>query len=162
MGGLSIHRAALAWFVGLVAVVCLLAACSDSDAGANHTAVSSPAATYSGPGMLYVIEATTQAHVGPLAIGAGNIWEEEYAPAGQPPRQGLTAALFISVATDSSQSRSLRVYPGLDLEVAGHRLQVLLVEPRFVHLAIEGPRCLTSGLARLRERPCTGVRLALQ
>ncbi|MPZ50660.1 MAG: hypothetical protein GEU75_15410 [Dehalococcoidia bacterium] len=92
--------------------------------------------TYTGPGTLHAIEATTQLHLEGVAIGVGNIWEEEYTPAGENSRRGLTAGLFISVEKDASQNRNLRVHSGQEVIIPGYRLQVISVEPQRMNLAV--------------------------
>ena len=85
---------------------------------------------------LLAIESNTQAHVGQLAIGAGNFWEDEYTPPGEAARRGLTAGLWLTYRDDPAQNRQLRVYPGQEIVVPGYRLRVISVEPRVVRLAI--------------------------
>jgi hypothetical protein len=75
-------------------------------------------------------------HLKGVAIGVGNIWEEEYTPVGETPRSGLTAGLFISVEGDASQNRHLRVYPGQEVHVPGYRLHVVSVEPKQIQLDV--------------------------
>jgi hypothetical protein len=85
---------------------------------------------------LYTIEETTQIHLNGVAIGVGNIWEEDYTPPGGGSTRGLTAGLFISVKEDPSQNRTLRVHPGQEVTVPGYRLQVVSVESREIRLAV--------------------------
>jgi hypothetical protein len=117
-----------------------IAACSafgsDDPTSTMEAQERSPTPTYDGPGTHYSIQATTQLHLEGVALGVGNIWEEEYTPEGQEPQRGLTALLFISVQNDSSQNRQVRVHPGQELDVPGYHLQVLAVEERYVHLAV--------------------------
>jgi hypothetical protein len=113
----------------------LLLACSERDA-VDPTPTSAAAVEYSGPGTLHAVQATTQLHLRGVAIGVGNIWEEEYRTAGGESRNGLTAGLFISVRDDPSQNRRIRVHPGQEVSVPGHLLHVVAVEERVVHLAV--------------------------
>jgi hypothetical protein len=115
----------------VLAAGCLIVvACSDDATSGGATP------TYAGPGTLRTIEAGTQMHLDGVALGVGNIWDEEYAPNGDPPRRGLTAGLFISVEGDAAQNRTVRVHPGQDVEVPGYRLHVTSVEPRQIQLAV--------------------------
>jgi hypothetical protein len=82
------------------------------------------------------IESNTQAHVGQLAIGAGNFSEDEYTPPGEAPRRGLTAGLWLSYREEPAQNRHLRVYAGQEIVVPGYRLHIIAVEPTIVRLAI--------------------------
>jgi hypothetical protein len=82
------------------------------------------------------IESNTQAHVGQLAIGAGNFWEEEYSAPGEAPRRGLTAGLWLTYRDDPTHNQHLRVYPGQEIVVPGYRLSVLAVEPRSIRVAV--------------------------
>ncbi|MFN2420279.1 MAG: hypothetical protein ABR527_02705 [Gemmatimonadota bacterium] len=106
-------------------------ACSDPTPGNEAVTIES-----ADDGTLYTIEETTQIHLNGVAIGVGNIWEEDYTPIGGGSTRGLTAGLFISVKEDPSQSRTLRVHPGQEVTVPGHRLQVVSVEPREIRLAV--------------------------
>jgi hypothetical protein len=107
-------------------------ACSDATPG-NETVTIEPAEDST----LYTIEETTQMHLlSGVAIGIGNIWEENYTPPGGGSTRGLTAGLFISVEEDPSQNRTLRVHPGQELTVPGYRLKVVSVESRQVRLAV--------------------------
>jgi hypothetical protein len=100
-----------------------------------------PTPTYTGPGELRSIESSAQMHLVGVAVGVGNIWEGEYQTADGTPRRGLTAGLFITVEDDASESRKLRVHPGLEVNVPGYRLRVLSVQESRVELAlIEDPR----------------------
>lgn len=132
-------RGLLATFA--VVLACLMAAaCSDSgsdDPPAMPTFPEQrPTPTYEGPGEQYTIQSTTQLHLDGVGIGTGNIWEEEYTPAGGTPQRGLTAMLAISVESDPTYSQTLRVHPGLELDIPGYHLQVLAVDEGYVHLAV--------------------------
>jgi len=136
---IHMRRRGVAWTFPamLVAVGCLLTGgCSD---GASRGA--DPTPTYTGPGEIRSIESSAQMHLVGVAVGVGNIWEEEYETADGTPRRGLTAGLFITVEDDASESRKLRVHPGLEVNVPGYRLRVLSVRETRVELAlIEDPR----------------------
>lgn len=108
-------------------------ACSAGDQGDQPL---SPTPAYTGRATIRTIEATTQMHLKGVAIGVGNIWEEEYTPVGGTPLYGLTAALFLSVERDASQSRHLRVHAGQDVNVPGYRLHVVSVEPTRIQLEV--------------------------
>jgi hypothetical protein len=84
------------------------------------------------------IESNTQAHVGQLAIGAGNFWEDEYTPPGEAPRRGLTAGIWLTYRDDPAQNRHLRVHPGQEIVVPGYHLRVISIESRIVRVAIRG------------------------
>jgi len=116
----------------LLALGCLLAGgCSDGNSrGAD------PTPTYTGPGEIRSIEASAQMHLVGVAVGVGNIWEEEYETADGTPRRGLTAGLFITVEDDASESRKLRVHPGLEVDVPGYRIRVLSVHESRIELAL--------------------------
>src|SRR5687768_14121125 len=91
--------------VAFAAAGCLMGvACSDATPG-NETVTIEPAEDST----LYTIEETTQIHLNGVAIGVGNIWEEDYTPPSGGSTRGLTAGLFISVKEDPSQNRTLRV-----------------------------------------------------
>jgi hypothetical protein len=92
--------------------------------------------TYEGPGELRSVQAGTQMHLRGVAIGVGNIWEEDYVTAAGESRTGLTAGLFITVQADPGQNRFVRVHPGQDVAVPGYLLRTLAVESRVVHLAV--------------------------
>jgi hypothetical protein len=139
------HRV-LIFLAGFPALALLiLFACSDGSpegtAPTEGTATPAPTPVYDGPGERLTIQSTTQAHLQGVAIAAGNIWEEEYTTASGVKQRGLTAMLFISVENDPSRNQALRVHPGQELSIPGYHLNVLLVEERYVHLAvIELPR----------------------
>jgi hypothetical protein len=121
----------------IAAAAILTFACSDDTTTAVRQDTPIPAIEGA---TVYTIEATTQLHLRGVAIGVGNIWEEQYIPEGGTSMTGLTAGLFLTVQNDASQSRTLRVHPGTDIVVANYRLQVLSVETRGIQLAVfEGP-----------------------
>ncbi len=120
----------------LLALGCLLTGCSDGNSRGDD-----PTPTYTGPGEIRSIESSAQMHLVGVAVGVGNIWEEEYQTADGTPRRGLTAGLFITVEGDASESRKVRVHPGLEVDVPGYRLRVLSVQESRIELAlIEDPR----------------------
>jgi len=116
------------------AVGCLMvAACADSSQAAQG---GSAPPTFAGAGTIRTIEATTQMHLKGVAVGVGNIWEEDYVPEGGTPQRGLTAALFISVARNASESRKLRVHSGQIVDVPGYRFHVVSVEPTRIQIRV--------------------------
>jgi hypothetical protein len=92
--------------------------------------------TSTGDGEVLSIESNTQAHVGRLAIGAGNFWEDEYTPPGGASQRGLMAGLWLTYREDPAQNRHLRVYPGQEIVVPGYHLRIIAVEPSVVRVAI--------------------------
>jgi hypothetical protein len=68
-----------------------------------------------------VIEATTQAQLDGVGVGAGNFWEGEYALPDGSRRTGLSAGLWIGPA-------AIRVGPGSVVTVGVGRWEVLAVE----------------------------------
>jgi hypothetical protein len=83
------------------------------------------------------IQSTTQLHLDGLAIGAGNIWEEDYVLANGESRRGLTGLLFFTIAADPSRNFVVRVHPGQDVDAPGYRLHVVAVEETRVHFTVE-------------------------
>lgn len=117
-----------------VAVGCLLAvACSGGEEVRN---AEPPTPTYNGPGTLQSITEGTQIHLEGVAVGAGNIWEDDYVTADGRSKRGLRAALFITVKDDASQNRSQRVYAGLDVDAPGYRFHVVSVRETSVQIAV--------------------------
>lgn len=117
----------------LLALACLTAgACSDGKT--RQSLLPTPTSTTSSA--VQIIETNTQMHLKGVALGVGNIWEEMYLLADGAERHGLTAALFISVENDRSQSWNLRVHSGQDLNVPGYRLHIVLVEKTRIQLEI--------------------------
>jgi len=122
----------------LLALGCLLAGGCLPDGNSRSD---DPTPTYTGPGEIRSIESSAQMHLVGVAVGVGNIWEEEYQTADGTSRRGLTAGLSISVEDDASESRKLRVHPGLEVNIPGYRLRVLSVQESRIELAlIEDPR----------------------
>jgi hypothetical protein len=68
-----------------------------------------------------VIEATTQAQVDGVGVGAGNIWEGEYALPDGARRTGLSAGLWVG-------PNAIRVGPGSVVTVGVGRWEVVAVE----------------------------------
>jgi hypothetical protein len=110
----------------------MVAACSDSHAEPAGKAPSPSAAADT----IRTIEATTQMHLKGVGIGVGNIWEEEFVPAGGDRQRGLTAGLFISVEQNASESRKLRVHAGQVVNIPGYRLHVVRVEPTRIRIQV--------------------------
>jgi hypothetical protein len=132
-------RAVQGFVTVIVAAGCLLAAaCSDREqvAYGPTPTVANAAGAYQGPGTVQRIVSGTQMHLDGVAIGVGNIWDEQYTTQDGTPKQGRTAAVFIAVEEDASQSRTLRVYPGLEVDAPGYRLHVVSVEDTSVQIAV--------------------------
>jgi hypothetical protein len=108
-------------------------ACSGGD---EVISTKTPTPTYSGPGTLQTITAGTQIHLEGVAVGAGNIWEDDYVTADGTSERGLRAALFVRVKDDASQNRSQRVHAGLDVDAPGYRFHVVSVRPTSVQLGV--------------------------
>jgi hypothetical protein len=134
------------WFI-----LFTLAACSDSGSRPSETATTerlherdattvqdaAEVGESEGEGKRHTIATNTQMHLDGAAIGVGNIWEEEYTPAGESlPRRGLTAALFITVKDDTSKNVQRRFHPGEEVSVPGYRVRVVSVDEKSVELEI--------------------------
>ena len=100
----------------------LLAGCGNAASSGQPSGASSPGRD------IRIIEASTQLQLDGVAIGVGNIFEEPYAPPGGTPTVGLTAALFVTVKSDTSQNRTERVGAGQEVDVPGYRLRIISVE----------------------------------
>ena len=127
-------RTSIAVAVLVVLAALVSGACAPDDADHEATPTST---SYAGPGELRTIASGTQMHLDGVAIGVGNIWDEEYVPTGGTPVVGLTALLFISPTDETIANSTVRVHPGQEVDVPGYRLHVVSVEPGLVRLAVD-------------------------
>lgn len=86
------------------------------------------------------IESNTQATIGDVRIGVGNIWEEDYTDEAGAKKKGLTAMLQIFVKDDSAKNATKRVHPGQKLTASRFEVEVASVEENAVHLLIGEPK----------------------
>ena len=82
------------------------------------------------------IRTNTQATIGDLRIGTGNIWEDTYETEGGNTATGLGAGVSVFVRDDESQNVRARVHRGDTLDVAGRRIEVREITDDAVVLAI--------------------------
>jgi hypothetical protein len=107
----------------------MVAACMQSNEAPNTAEQSKTA----GPSEL-LIESGTQAQLGDVRIGAGNIWEAEYLRTDDTRETGLSAALWISVRDDQAGGHALRVGRGSTFSAGGFVFDVIEVSDDTVRL----------------------------
>jgi hypothetical protein len=130
----------------LALVPLLLVACSSAQAsdergvepvdapanGAPRPPVAPPADEVDASTRTVVLRSGTQATFGAVRVAAGNIWEADYAPAGEAPRRGLTAQLWIQVRGE--RRTHVRVHPGFVFTAGSRGFTVVSVEADSVRL----------------------------
>ena len=83
------------------------------------------------------IRSATQARLSDgLRIAAGNFWPDRYLDASGAEVEGLTCALWISAADDTSPVEHVRVHPGQRLKLGDREATVAAIEPEAVRLSI--------------------------
>lgn len=83
-----------------------------------------------------VVPSTGQATLGDLRIGAGNVWDEEYADDAGRWQTGPTAGLWFYFDAARATGVHRRVHAGESFVVAGHRVDVVAVETESVTLRL--------------------------
>lgn len=103
-------------------------------AAANGAAVQTQADSRSGD--VLTIATNTQATLGDVRIGVGDIWKESYKDEAGAQKKGLTAALWIYVLHDTSKDAKLRVHPGQKFTGGKQGFEVLAVKVDCVKIRV--------------------------
>jgi hypothetical protein len=82
------------------------------------------------------VRSNTQATIGDLRIGAGNIWEDTYETQAGNTATALGAGVSVFVRGDDSQNVRTRVHAGDTFDVAGRRIEIREITDEAVVLAI--------------------------
>jgi len=75
----------------------------------------------------FAIQTNTQLTFQTLKIGVGNIWPEDYLTRGGETVNGLTAALWLFVEDKSDLDQTVRVHPGMTLEIDAYLINIVEV-----------------------------------
>jgi hypothetical protein len=116
----------------VVAAICLTACNASGDAASGSPVNATQLAEN-----VRVLESNTQMQLDGVAIGAGNIWEEDYFQSDGTKQKGLTAALFITVTGDPAKNQNLRVHPGQELDLPGYHITVVSIEGKNMSLKLD-------------------------
>lgn len=115
---------------------------------ASHTVTAAPTPADARSGNVLTIAGNTQATLGDVRIGVGNIWEEPYKDKPGVQKKGLTAALWIYVRDDAAKDAKLRVHPGQKFTAGKQVFEVVAVEADRVKI-----RVVTSPELRATPQP---------
>lgn len=138
-------------FLVVICLLMILGACTSSQQESTVTEnvihENQPTQTVKAPeetkmnGETARIQANTQLTYKDLKIGTGNFWEEEYTNGNKETSKGLTAGLWIYVKDQPKEDKTLRVFPGMKIDVVGYQILVKSVSQengkQFVELIIE-------------------------
>jgi hypothetical protein len=108
------------------------------EAETEQTSESEPSrpATEEGDVEVVTVRSNTQATIGDLRIGAGNIWEDTYETQAGNTATALGAGVSVFVRGDDSQNVRTRVHAGDTFDVAGRRIEIREITDEAVVLAI--------------------------
>jgi hypothetical protein len=73
----------------------------------------------------FAIQTNTQLTFQTLKIGVGNIWPEDYLTRDGETVNGLTAALWLFVEDKSDLDQTVRVHPGMTLEIDAYLINIV-------------------------------------
>lgn len=73
----------------------------------------------------FAIQTNTQLTFQTLKIGVGNIWTEDYLTRDGETVNGLTAALWLFVEDKSDLDQTVRVHPGMTLEIDAYLINIV-------------------------------------
>ncbi len=73
----------------------------------------------------FAIQTNTQLTFQTLKIGVGNIWAEDYLTRDGETVNGLTAALWLFVEDKSDLDQTVRVHPGMTLEIDAYLINIV-------------------------------------
>lgn len=73
----------------------------------------------------FAIQTNTQLTFQTLKIGVGNIWPEDYLTRDGETVNGLTVALWLFVEDKSDLDQTVRVHPGMTLEIDAYLINIV-------------------------------------
>ena len=73
----------------------------------------------------FAIQTNTQLTFQTLKIGVGNIWPEDYLTRDGETVNGLTVALWLFVEDKSDLDQTVRVHPGMTLEIGAYLINIV-------------------------------------
>jgi len=120
-------------YIGLLAITLAASSCggrADVEPSRDNVTVNRRSSGNAGNSAMWTdltIESNTQAHIGNVAIGAGNCWTAEFTGADGNKLTGLSCALWISVKDDPAGGHSLRVGPGSTFAAGNYDFEVVEV-----------------------------------
>lgn len=117
----------------LAALALLFVSLVGCQGGDGRRAAASPVDPSAGT---VVVPSTGQASIGDLRIGAGNVWDEEYADERGRWQTGPTAGLWFYFEQARATGIHRRVHAGESFVVAGHRVDIVAIDTDAVTLRL--------------------------